>query len=94
MSIRNKSVKALGFLFVYLFAFVQAYLIALLWTNTIASVICMVWSFIQPLPAYIGAHYGVLVLQGAVPISLFFLIYILRNIRKQAVKPKKEQRQQ
>lgn len=89
-----KILKFFGYVSIYLWTLVQAYLISLLWTSIIASFICAVWSFIKPLPAYIGAHYGVLMLQGAVPLSLFFLIYILRNVKKQTAKPKEEQKQQ
>ena len=89
-----KLLKFIGYTGAYLWALLQSYLIAILLTATLASIICAIWSFIKPLPAYIGAHYGILILQGAIPLSLIFLIYILSKVKKQTAKPKEEQKQQ
>lgn len=82
MSNKNKFVKFMGYISIGILAFAESYLIALVCSGAIASFICSVWSFITPLPDYISRYYGVLVLQGAIPISIGFFIFILRNARK------------
>lgn len=78
----NKFIKFIGYISIGIIALFESYFIALLCTGTVASFICMVWSFITPLPYYISRYYGVLVLQGAIPVSIGFFIFIIRNSRK------------
>lgn len=82
MSVRNKFVKRLGYVMVGVITFIESYLIALVMVMLLSALVCMVWSFITPLPLYIAKYYGVLVLQGAFPISAGVMTYILIKIRK------------
>ena len=79
MSMVNKFIKGIWYIGLYLIALIESYLIALLFTGLLASAVCAVWSFITPLPSYIGAHYGILLLQGAIPVSIGLSIYIMKT---------------
>lgn len=82
MGAKNKFIKSLGYLFVYFMTLIESYLIALLIISVFSSLICAVWSFITPLPSYIGRYYGVLMLQGAIPVSIGIFIYIIKQAKK------------
>lgn len=82
MKMVNKFFKFWGYLLVYLLTFFESYLIALLGVSVVASLICAVWSFITPLPAYISEHYGVLLLQGTIPVAFITMFYILLKVKK------------
>lgn len=81
MSIRNKMAKLVWYIFVYAMTLIESYLIALLGVSVIASLVFAVWSFITPLPAYVGRYYGVLLLQSAIPLCVVIFIYIVNKAK-------------
>lgn len=82
-----KLIRILGLLFVSLILILESYFLALVFTGIVASAVCSVWSFIAPLPSYIGEHYGVLIIQGAIPVGIGLMIYTLAG-RKKAIPTK------
>lgn len=82
MLVRNKLIKALGYMFIWLVTFIEAFLLAVLTAGILFSLICAVWSFITPLPAYIATKYGILLLVGAIPFAVCYFIYIAIQARK------------
>ena len=74
----NRFIKGIWYIGLYLMALFESYVIALLMVSILASVICAVWSFITPLPSYISTYYGVLLLQGAIPVGVGLSIYIMK----------------
>ena len=82
MSIRNKIVKALGYVGIVLLTMVSSYVIAFVGMCFPASLICAVWSFIKPLPDYIARNFGILLLQSSVPVGIFITLYVLKYALK------------
>jgi len=80
----NKFAKALVYVLIMIITLIESYLIALLGTSIIASLTCAVWSFIAPLPAYISKYFGILLLQGTLPVSMGVMVYIIFHVRKQS----------
>ena len=82
MKVINKLIKLIGYIGIGIIALFESYIISLFCVSILASLVCSVWSFITPVPVYISQHYGVLILQGAIPLSIGFFIFILRNVKK------------
>lgn len=76
MLVRNKLIKALGYFFIGFVTFFEAFLLAVLTAGILFSLVCAVWSFITPLPAYIATNYGILLLVGAIPFAVCYFVYI------------------
>lgn len=79
MSLMNKVVKYTGFFGIFITTLISGYFIALAGMCILMSLVCAVWSFIQPLPQYIAEHYGVLLLQSAVPSGIAVTVYVIFN---------------
>ena len=82
MLVRNKLVKALGYLLIWLVSLFEAFLLAMLTVSIIMSLVCCVWSFITPLPAYVASRYGLLMILGAVPFTIGYFVYVMIKTTK------------
>lgn len=82
MLVRNKLIRALGYMFIWLITLIEAFLLAVLTAGILFSLVCAVWSFITPLPAYIATKYGILLLVGAIPFTVYYFVYIAKQARK------------
>ena len=77
MSVRNKLVKVLGYIGIYLLALLESYLFCLVTTGTVTSLICMVWSFFAPLPELLRNQYGLVMLTVSALPSVILSIYVM-----------------
>ena len=77
MSLMNKVVKYTGFFGIFIVTLISGYFIAIAGMCILMSLVCAVWSFIQPLPQYIAEHYGVLLLQGSIPLGIVITVYVI-----------------
>ena len=82
MSVRNKIVKGLGYIGIYLFTLVQSYLIGLLGASTVVTLVYAVWSFFGTLPSLMTERYGeIFLLSGIIP-GIVVFIYTIINTAK------------
>lgn len=77
MGVRNKIIKALGYIGIYFLTLLESYLISIVGVGTIMSIICMIWSFFAPLSQTISSQYGVIMLVSAVAPATAIFIYIM-----------------
>lgn len=83
MSFMNKVVKYTGFFGIFITTLISGYIIALAGMCILMSLVCTVWSFIQPLPQYLAEHYGVLLLQSSIPSGIALTVYVMvKALRK------------
>lgn len=82
MSLLNKVIKYSGFFGIGIVTLISGYLIALAGMCIAMSLMCAVWSFIQPLPQYLAEHYGVLLLQSSIPLGVVLTVFVFINACK------------
>ena len=83
MGVLNKTIKFFGYIGIGFVTLLSSYFIALAGMCIPMSLICMVWSFIRPLPEWISHSYGFILLQiSVVPAILIFIHTVSNVIRK------------
>ena len=80
MGVRNKIIKALGYIGIYFLTLLESYLISIVGVGAIMSIICMVWSFFAPLSQTISSQYGAIMLVSAVAPAIAVFIYIVVKV--------------
>lgn len=80
--IRNRFIKGLGYIGIGIITLITSYIIALVGMCFPFSLVCAVWSFITPLPAYIAENYGIILLQCSIPVCMIVFSYTLKHALK------------
>lgn len=82
MGVQNKLIKFIGYIMVYVVAFIENYLLSVLIMGSLASLVFAVWSFITPVPAFVASHYGIMLILGSLPLGIVLMIYVLIQAKK------------
>ena len=89
MKVLNTLLKTLLKIGVYILLFVYAYILSILFTGSILSVVNLIWNLFTDLPKLFTTSYALLHLICSIPLAVvYFIIMIKRsyNFRKQSVK--------
>ena len=80
MRLVNNFFKFLGYLGVYFLAFLQSYLISLICTAVIISVVLSVMSIFTLIPYIVSERYWLVYLVSSVPLAIVFFIIIVFDL--------------
>lgn len=89
MKVLNVFLKGLAKLGVLFLLFVYAYILSILFTGSILSVVNLIWNLFADLPKVFTTSYAVLHLICSIPLAVIYFIVMIKrsyNFRKQSVK--------
>lgn len=92
MGARNKFVKFIGYVFIYLVTAIQSYGISLTAMSLPMTLFCTVWNFIAPLPALLSEHYALVYLLASIPLGIVVFIYTVLKVNRVESKNNKKNR--
>ncbi len=91
MSVRNKMVKGMFYVFLAVYMFLQSAFTGMFFSGAVLSIVLSVWTIIKPLPLLVTEKLWLVYLLSAVPLTLFTFLYMLIDLIKAQLKKDNKQ---
>lgn len=72
----NKMFRKFMLLLIHTFTLLEMYLLSVITTGAILSVVFSIWSLIKPLPLFVSTNYWTVLLLASVPLCIVYFVIV------------------
>lgn len=76
----NKVFKFFGYVAVYLITFLHCYLMSLLASGSLLSIVCAILSIVMKLPEILTERFWLVYLTASIPIAVIFFVIVVTDV--------------